>query len=88
MPLPFRDSDGSIQGYSRLSAYVKVRRGYGSGGYEDGVYERDRDVGPIEMYCEARCADWTLQKRVNGGLGERGMLFKDRWDRWHLVKDI
>ncbi|KAF3038125.1 hypothetical protein E8E12_005717 [Didymella heteroderae] len=53
MPLPFRDSDGSVLGYGRLSAYVKTRQGYGSGGYEDGVEESDRDLGPIEMYCES-----------------------------------
>jgi hypothetical protein len=88
MPLPFRDSDGSILGYGRFSAYVKARQGYGSGGYGDGVEEGDRDLGPVEMYCESRCADWTLEKRVSGKLGERGMLFRDRWGGWYLVKDI
>jgi hypothetical protein len=88
MPLPFRDSDGSILGYGRFSAYVKARQGYGSGGYGGGVEEGDRDLGPVEMYCESRCADWTLEKRVSGKLGERGMLFRDRWGGWYLVKDI
>lgn len=88
MPLPFRDSDGSVLGYGRFSAYVKARQGYASGGYADGVEEGDRDSGPVEMYCRSRCADWTLEKRVSGDLGERGMLFRDRWGGWHLVRDI
>jgi hypothetical protein len=88
MPLPFRDSEGSILGYPRFSAYVKARQGYGSRGYADGVEEGDRDLGPVEMYCEEKCGDWTLEKRVSGRLGERGMLFRDRWGGWHLVRDI
>ncbi|KAF1933460.1 uncharacterized protein M421DRAFT_867 [Didymella exigua CBS 183.55] len=88
LPLPFCDSDGSVLGYGRFSAYVKARQQYGSGGYGDGVEAGDRDQGPLELYRASRCADWTLERRVSGKLGERGMLFRDRWGGWHLVRDI
>jgi hypothetical protein len=88
MPLPFRDSDGSVKGYGRFSAYIKARQQYRSGGYDDGVDTEDRDLGPVEMYCESKCGDWTLERRVSGKLGQRGMLYRDRWGGWHLVKDI
>lgn len=87
-PLPFRRSNGEIVGYGRFSAWIKERQLYKSGGYEDGVEMGDRETGPIEMYSESRCADWTLERRVSGRLGERGMLFKDRWGGWHFVLDI
>lgn len=87
-PLPFRDSSGSVKGYGRFSAYIKARQQYESGGYGDGVEAGDRELGPIEMYRESKCGDWTLERRVSGKLGERGMLFKDRWGGWHFVADI
>ena len=87
-PLPFRDSSGSVKGYGRFSAYIKARQQYSSSAYEDGVERDDRDMGPIEMYRESKCGDWTLERRVSGKLGERGMLFKDRWGGWHFVADI
>lgn len=87
-PLPFRDSSGSVKGYGRFSAYVKARQQYRSGAYEDGVDPDDRELGPIEQYRASRCADWTLEKRVSGKLGERGMLFRDRRGGWHFVADF
>ena len=78
-PLPFRDSPGSVKGYARFSAYMKARQEYNSGGYMDGVERDDRELGPMEQYRESKCWDWTLERRVSGKLGERGMLFRDRW---------
>jgi hypothetical protein len=52
------------------------------------VDPEDRELGPIEVYRASKCGDWVLEKRVSGRLGERGMLFKDRWGGWHFVLDI
>ncbi|XPS76447.1 hypothetical protein M3J07_008496 [Ascochyta lentis] len=87
-PLPFRDSSGSVKGYGRFSAYIKARQQYKSGGYDDGVDQEDREMGPIEQYRESKCGDWTLEARVSGRLGEKGMVFKDRWGCWRFVADI
>ncbi|KAF2631318.1 hypothetical protein BU25DRAFT_437809 [Macroventuria anomochaeta] len=87
-PLPFRDSSGSVKGYGRSSTYIKARQQYSSSGYTDGVEQDDRELGPIEQYRESKCGDWTLERRVSGKLGERGMLFRDRWGGWHFVADI
>ncbi|KZM19514.1 hypothetical protein ST47_g9346 [Ascochyta rabiei] len=87
-PLPFRDSTGSVKGYGRFSAYIKARQQYKSGGYDDGVDADDREVGPIEQYRKSRCGDWTLEARISERLGERGMVFRDRWGRWRFVADI
>lgn len=87
-PLPRQDSNGDLKGYSRFSEFVRERERYVSGGCGDGVDPEDRELGPIEVFRESRCGDWVLEKRVSGQLGERGMLFRDRWGGWHFVPDI
>lgn len=87
-PLPRQDSNGDLKGYSRFSEFVRERERYVSGGSGDGVDPEDRELGPIEVYRESRCGDWVLEKRVSGKLGERGMMFKDRWGVRHFVPDI
>lgn len=87
-PLPRQDSNGDLKGYRRFSEFVKAREYHASSGCDDGVDPEDRELGPIEVYRESRCADWVLEKRISGQLGERGMLFRDRWGGWHFVADI
>ncbi|KAF2999313.1 hypothetical protein E8E13_004933 [Curvularia kusanoi] len=82
-PLPIRTSNGSVLGFGRFSAFVRA-----SGGYPDGVDPEDRELGPIELYREEKCVDWALIKRDSGKLGQRGMMFKDRWGGLHFVLDI
>jgi hypothetical protein len=86
--LLFRDSSGSVKWHGRLSACINTREQYSGGAYEDGVDRNDRELGPIEQYRESKCGDWTLERRISGKLGDRGMLFRDRWGGWHLVPDI
>lgn len=88
MPLPIRDSAGSIRGYSRFSEYIAGLQG---GGYAavDGVDMEDRDTGPMELYRRSRDGDWALEKRVcQGAGGNPGMLFRDKWGQFHFVADI
>ncbi|OSS45235.1 hypothetical protein B5807_10213 [Epicoccum nigrum] len=87
-PLPRQDSNGELKGYSRFSEFVRAGEQHASSGYGDGVDPEDRELGPIEVYRASKCGDWVLEKRVSGRLGERGMLFKDRWGGWHFVLDI
>lgn len=84
---PF-DSSVSVKDYGLISAYIKARQRYVSASYDDGVEACDREMGLVEIYDASKCADWTLERRVSGKLGERGMLFRDRWGGWHLVVDI
>ncbi|KAF1839096.1 hypothetical protein BDW02DRAFT_276469 [Decorospora gaudefroyi] len=84
--LPVRDSSGSVR-YSRFSEYVRYQEGARA---VDGVEAQDRELGPIEQYRTSKEGDWTLEKRISCGRDGQagGMLFRDRWGRFHFVADV
>ncbi|KAL5119072.1 hypothetical protein ACEQ8H_002996 [Pleosporales sp. CAS-2024a] len=85
LPLPMRDSTGSVK-FSRFSDYVRSQRGGYAG---DGVDEEDRELGPIEQFDQSKEGQWTVEKRVSKGPnGNPGMLFRDEAGSFHFVADI